>query len=114
MYSTTQKGELSGGEKNTGNFRRVCETRHHSTPPRHILSPKTSLFNLQNICKFVTDTHIKTDRSKIYNSVMIIHTTIKEERLLYAKYKYLPRLFNSFILFVLSNCVNLKTLGLVL
>ena len=21
MYSTTQKGELSGGEKNTGNFR---------------------------------------------------------------------------------------------
>ena len=45
---------------------------------------------------------------------MIIHTTIKEERLLYAKYKYLPRLFNSFTLFVLSNCVNLKTVGLVL
>ena len=61
MYSATQKGELSGGvksrkyqgysrwkvERRREERMRVCETPQYSTPPNHILSTKTKLFNLQ-------------------------------------------------------------------
>ena len=74
MYNTKQKGELSGGEKNTGYFR-----TQQSLWNTHIYSPSLSP---------PPPTYIFF---QIHHYLTSIHNTIKDERLLYAVYKYLPR-----------------------
>ena len=71
-----QKGEMSGGEKNTGSFRTQQSLWNTHIYSPSLLPPPQHTFFFQ-----------------IHHYFTSIHTTIKDERLLYAVYKYLPRLF---------------------